>query len=51
MKDIFYCPAKAQKEAIIGKNQFCDFVLRSFDHSLFALVSAKRLLYWAKRSV
>lgn len=27
----FYCPAKAQKEAVIGKSQFCDFALRSFD--------------------
>ena len=31
--------------------EFCDFVLRNFDHRNFAFVSAKFLLYWAKWSV
>ena len=31
--------------------EFCDFVLRDFDHRNFAFVSAKFLFYWAKWSV
>ena len=31
--------------------EFCDFVLRNFDHRNFAFVSAKFLFYWAKWSV
>ncbi len=30
--------------------EFCDFVLRNFDHRNFAFVFAKFLLYWAKWS-
>ena len=31
--------------------EFCDFVLRDFDHRNFAFVSANFLFYWAKWSV
>ena len=44
----FECDYKKRGSEVI---EFCDFVLRDFDHRNFAFVSAKFLFYWAKWSV
>ena len=44
-------PQEKRRSQEIKFIEFCDFVLRNFDHRNFGLLFPKFLFYWAKWSV